>query len=88
MFNLGPKEILIVSVIILFLFGSQKLTEWAKGLGDAGRELKKAKKEFDTALDETDEEIEDPYKISELNRSETKDPEPFKSKRAKIDSKG
>ena len=58
MFNLGSKEILIIALIILFLFGSKKLTEWAKGLGEAGKELKKAKKEFSSALDETDKEIE------------------------------
>ncbi|MDD5416204.1 MAG: twin-arginine translocase TatA/TatE family subunit [Candidatus Daviesbacteria bacterium] len=58
MFNLGSKEILIIALIILFLFGSKKLTEWAKGLGEAGRELKKAKKEFSNAIDETDKELE------------------------------
>ena len=58
MFNIGSKEILIIALIILFLFGSKKLTEWAKGFGEAGRELKKAKKEFSNALDETDKELE------------------------------
>jgi len=58
MFNLGSKEILIIALIILFLFGSKKLTEWAKGLGEAGKELKKAKKEFSDAIDETDKELE------------------------------
>lgn len=55
MFNLGSKEILIIALIILFLFGSRKLTEWAKELGNAGKELKKAKKEFNNAWEETDE---------------------------------
>ncbi|MBU1031563.1 twin-arginine translocase TatA/TatE family subunit [Patescibacteria group bacterium] len=58
MFNLGSKEILIVALVIFFLFGSKKLTEWAKGLGEAGKELKKAKKEFSSAIDETDKELE------------------------------
>lgn len=58
MFNLGSKEILIIALIILFLFGSKKLTEWAKGLGEAGKELKKAKKEFTSAIDDTDKELE------------------------------
>lgn len=57
MFNIGSKEILILALIILFLFGSKKLTEWAKGLGEAGRELKKAKKEFSSAMDEADKDI-------------------------------
>ncbi len=58
MFNIGSKEILIIALIILYLFGSKKLTEWAKGLGDAGKELKKAKKEFSSVMDETDKELE------------------------------
>ncbi len=65
MFNLGSKEILIVALIILFLFGSKKLTEWAKGLGDAGRELKKAKKEFSEAMDETDKNIKKTLDLNE-----------------------
>lgn len=65
MFNLGSKEILIIALIILFLFGSKKLTEWAKGFGDAGRELKKAKKEFKDAMDETDEDIKKTFDLNE-----------------------
>lgn len=65
MFNLGSKEILIIALIILFLFGSKKLTEWAKGLGEAGRELKKAKKEFTGALDETDKDIKKTFDLNE-----------------------
>ncbi len=63
MFNLGSKEILIIALVILFLFGSKKLTEWAKELGEAGKELKKAKNEFSSALDETDEEIKEDKKL-------------------------
>lgn len=65
MFNIGSKEILIIALIILFLFGSKKLTEWAKGLGDAGRELKKAKKEFSDAMDETDKDIKKTLDMNE-----------------------
>ncbi len=57
MFNIGSTEILIITLVIMFLFGSKKLTEWAKGLGEAGKELKKAKKEFTSAIDETDKEL-------------------------------
>lgn len=65
MFNIGSKEILIIALIILFLFGSKKLVEWAKGLGDAGRELKKAKKEFSSAWEESDEEIKKTLNLNE-----------------------
>ena len=65
MFNIGSKEILIIALIILFLFGSKKLTEWAKGLGDAGRELKKAKKEFTSAMDETEKDLKKTLDLNE-----------------------
>lgn len=78
MFNLGSKEILIIALIILFLFGSKKLTEWAKGLGEAGKELKKAKNEFSNAWDETDKDI---TKTLDLN-DETKDDKKNKVRKA------
>lgn len=70
MFNIGSKEILIIALIILFLFGSKKLTEWAKGLGDAGRELRKAKKEFTSAMDETDKEIKKTLDLNKKSKNE------------------
>lgn len=65
MFNIGSKEILIIALIILFLFGSKKLTEWAKGLGEAGRELKKARKEFTSAMDETEKDLKKTLDLNE-----------------------
>ena len=70
MFNIGSKEIIIIAVIILFLFGSKKLTEWAKGLGEAGRELKKAKKEFTSAMDETENELKETLDLKEKVKEE------------------
>lgn len=75
MFNIGSKEILILALIILFLFGSKKLTEWAKGFGEAGKELKKAKREFSNAWEETDEDIK---KTLDIN-GEIKKKEQFKA---------
>lgn len=51
--NLGTTEIIIIAVILLILFGGKKLPELARGLGQSGRELKKAKAELEKAL--TDE---------------------------------
>ena len=43
MFNrIGPTEVIIVAVVILIIFGGKKLPEFAKGLGEAIRELRKA----------------------------------------------
>jgi len=51
--NIGSGEILIVLVVLFFLFGTDKLPKIAKGLGESGKELKKAKKEIENALHET-----------------------------------
>ncbi len=52
--NIGSGEILIVLVVLFLLFGSKKLPGLAKGLGESGRELKKAKKDIENALHEVD----------------------------------
>lgn len=57
--NIGSGEIIVVLLVLLFLFGGQKLPELAKGLGESGKELKKAKKEIEKALSDINSE-EDP----------------------------
>jgi len=46
MFGLDSKEIILIAVVLLVLFGSQKLVEFARGLGEAKKELGKVKKEL------------------------------------------
>ena len=50
MFRLGPAELLIIAILVLFLFGGKKLPEMGKGLGEG---IKNFKKSFKS--DETDE---------------------------------
>lgn len=59
--NIGTGEIIVVLLVFLFLFGGKKLPELAKGLGESGKELKKAKKEIERALSDinSDEDIQD-----------------------------
>jgi len=52
--NIGTVEIIIVAVILLILFGGKKLPELARGIGESGKELKKAQKEFQDALKDED----------------------------------
>ncbi|MBI4137211.1 twin-arginine translocase TatA/TatE family subunit, partial [Candidatus Roizmanbacteria bacterium] len=44
----GTTELLIIASVILLLFGSKKIPEFFKGLGDAVKEFKKASKDTDT----------------------------------------
>jgi sec-independent protein translocase protein TatA len=54
--GLGGPEMLLIFVIVLVLFGGQKLPEFARGLGKTMREFKKAasgvEEEFKRALEE------------------------------------
>ena len=54
--GLGGPEMVLVFVIVLLLFGGQKLPEFARGLGKTMREFKKApagvEDEFKRALEE------------------------------------
>src|SRR3954463_3318112 len=54
--SLGGPEMMLIFVIVLVLFGGQKLPEFARGLGKTMREFKKAaagvEEEFKRALDE------------------------------------
>lgn len=53
--NIGTVEIIVIAVVLLILFGGKKLPELARGLGESGRELKKAQKEFHEALKDDDD---------------------------------
>jgi sec-independent protein translocase protein TatA len=52
MFGLGTQEILLILIILLLLFGSNKLPELARSLGLSVREFKKAMKEIEEPTDE------------------------------------
>ena len=43
--NLGFQELLLIFLLVIILFGSKKLPELARGMGQALREFRKAAKE-------------------------------------------
>lgn len=45
MFGLGTKEIIIIAVILVLLFGSKKIPELTKGIVDAIKHLRGAFKD-------------------------------------------
>ena len=42
MFGLGTKEIIIIAIVLILLFGSRKIPELAKSIVDAIKHLKSA----------------------------------------------
>ena len=41
MYGLGPREIVIVAVVLVLFFGTKKIPELTRGVGDAVRHIKK-----------------------------------------------
>lgn len=49
MFGLGAGELIVVLVLVVLLFGSKKIPELARGIGQGVNELKKSLAENDSA---------------------------------------
>ena len=54
--NIGPTELIIIVLILIVFFGGRAITRLARTSGETVKELKKAKKEFTTALELEDDE--------------------------------
>mgnify|MGYP000896818138 FL=1 len=65
-FNLGAGEIFMVLVVVLLLFGSKKIPEFAKGLGKGIRQFKDAtgdiQNDIQNSLKETKKDLDDATK--------------------------
>jgi sec-independent protein translocase protein TatA len=54
MFGLGTKELIIIAVVLVLLFGSKKIPELAKSIVDAFKHLKGAFKDEDLPAGQDD----------------------------------
>ncbi len=43
--NIGSTELILILIILIFLFGSKRLTEIARGIGEVTREFKKSQED-------------------------------------------
>ena len=57
--NLGFKEILIIVLLLIVFFGSKRISALAKHAGKSSKELKKAKIEYDEAVEEMNKPIKE-----------------------------
>jgi sec-independent protein translocase protein TatA len=53
MFGLGTKELIIIAIILVLLFGSKKIPELAKSIVDAVKHLRTAFKDDSTSVAQT-----------------------------------
>jgi len=54
--NIGTTEVLIMVLLLIIIFGGNKVNDIARGLGEATKEIKKAKKEVENTKDELKKE--------------------------------
>lgn len=54
--NIGTTEILVIILVLIVLFGGNKIAGVAKGLGEATKEFKKAQKEVEETKTELKKE--------------------------------
>ena len=40
--NIGPTELIIIAIVIVLLFGSKKIPEFARGIGEAVKVFRQA----------------------------------------------
>ena len=53
--NIGAGELVIIALVIMILFGSRKLPEFTRALGESAKEFKKGYKE-DGSKDQSEPE--------------------------------
>lgn len=52
--NIGPTELIILALILIVFFGARLIRGLARTSGETVKELKKIKKEFNSAVEDDD----------------------------------
>jgi sec-independent protein translocase protein TatA len=73
--DVGPVELLIVLAVVLLLFGSKKLPELAKGMGQAAKEFRSGLHDHDEPETDVPESKTPELKAPELKTPEVSAPE-------------
>ena len=60
MFGLGVGELVLILGVCILMFGSKKIPQLAKGLGEAYREFQKSKNEIEADTDKEAKKVEPP----------------------------
>ena len=68
MFGLGPTELIVIAIIVIFIFGAKRLPDIGKGLGGAIREFRNVKKELRS------EKHSDEKSVKKIEPSQTEKP--------------
>jgi len=77
--NIGPTQLIIVLVIILLLFGSNKLPDLARSLGRSLGEFKKGRDEGEKLANQKVKELIDDIKKEDTEKEKVSSDESAKS---------
>jgi sec-independent protein translocase protein TatA len=73
--NIGPTQLIIVLVIVLILFGSNKLPDLARSLGRSLGEFKKGREEGEKLANQKVKELVDDIKQEDSESGTSSEPE-------------
>jgi TatA/E family protein of Tat protein translocase len=76
MLNLGGPEMVWIFLLILLLFGAQKLPKLARGIGESLGEFKKARDEFERELRYAEYETEQKERAEKAAKAKPVEPDP------------
>jgi len=70
--GIGFSELLLIFIVVMVLFGAKKLPEFARSLGQALKEFRRAAREIDTYTTPVEEEKTPELKAVEDKKEEVK----------------